>query len=615
MVPPAVRKRPYTIALVLLLGIAILIRFVYLHADTPHWVGAWWLNDEGWWVRNARNRALFGVWSFGDFSQGLSGAPVFTLASYLAFHWLGLGLGQARTVSAAAGAGTLLLLFWWLRRQWPEWDALLAALALGLSYVFFLHNRLATPESLVAFWLTAAALFWNEGERNRLAYAFSGLAAMLAIGSKVTAVFFLAVPILLALWPRRSDRRALLRPLAIFYLSAGIPLAAALFVMHPDGSRLVRFFVAFSKTQGAMSPLRLPTYVAGLFMLPAFADSAILWTLCILFFARWRKNGPAFGEYRVERLAAAWLLCGLAFLALLDHFWRHAAILMPPIAVLAVSYLRNTRRTDFAVAPSKFTRLLLLYPPLLIAMQGLYPLIEPASRRLNVGRVAGLGPEAQGAIAFLVAVVLAGMLLARRIHIPEQVYPGAAALWAAQTTALAGLFWRLGWVAGVQGRLLPVVNPGAVAVLGTGLAGAALWHWKPERARVAFAWRGWWVAAFLLINVPPLAGYFAAPTFTVATAGQRVAGYVEPDTVITGGRADTVLLPTPLRVIWEPSREKGWSSYTGPPPSETLLVTVPWNHEPQRALSAGQLVAGFAVWPAAVQGGESSVQLVRGRLE
>ncbi len=613
MFPSAVRKRPYTIALVLLLGIAILIRFVYLHADTPHWVGAWWLNDEGWWVRNARNRALFGVWSFGDFSQGRSGAPVFTVASYLAFHWLGIGLGQARMVSGTAGVGTLVLLFLWLRRQWTNRYALLAALALGLSYVFFLHNRLATPESLVAFWLTAAALFWNEGERTRVAYAFSGLAAMLAMGSKVTAVFFLAVPILLALWPRRSDRRALLRPLAIFYLSAGIPLAAALLVTHPDGPRLFRFFVAFSKTQGAMSPLRLPTYVAGLFMLPAFADIAVLWTLCVLFFARWRERRELFDENGVERFAAGWLLSGLAFLALLDHFWRHAAILMPPIAVLAVSYLRGTRKTDFGGAPSKFTRLLLLYPPLLIAMQGLYPLIEPASHRLNIGRAAGLGPEAQGAIAFLAAGVLASILLARRKHLPESVYPGAAALWAAQTTVLAGLFWRFGWVAGVQGRLLPVVNPGAVALLGTGLAGAALWRWKPVRA--AFAWPGWWVVAFLLINVPPLAGYFATPTFTVAEVGRRVAGYVEPDTVITGGRADTVLLPSPLRVIWEPSREKGWSSYTGPAPGETLLVTVPWNHEPRPLISAGQLVAEFAIWPAAVPGQETSVQLVRGRLE
>ncbi|NOZ06374.1 MAG: hypothetical protein GXP41_08510 [Chloroflexi bacterium] len=615
MVPPAGRKRPYTLALVLLLGIAILIRFVYLHADTPHWVGAWWLNDEGWWVRNARNRALFGVWSFGDFGQGLTGAPVFTLASYLSFHWLGLGLGQARMSSATAGAGTLLLLFWWLRRQWTNWDALLATLALGLSYVFFLHNRLATPESLVAFWLTVAALAWSRGEENRLAYVFSGLATMLAIGSKVTAVFFLAVPLFVAMSHHRPDRRALLRPLTFFYLSAAIPLAVALWVTHPDGARIIRFFVAFSKTQGAMSPLRLPTYLAGFLMLPAFADIAVLWTLCILFFARWRKGGQALGEYRVERFAAAWLLCGLAFLAFLDHFWRHAAILMPPIAVLAVSYLRNTRSMDFEDAPSKFTRLLLLYPPLLIAMQGLYPLIEPASRRLNVGRVAGLGPEAQGAIALLLASVLAALLLARRVHLPERVYPGAAALWAAQATLLAGLFWRLGWVAGVQGRLLPVVNPGAVALLGTGLAGAALWRWKPVRARAAFAWRGWWVVAFLLINVPPLAGYFAAPTFTVANVGQRVAGYVAPGTVVTGGRADTVLLPTPVRVIWEPSREKGWSSYTGPPPSETLLVTVPWNHEPQRTLSAGALVAGFAIWPAAVPGRESSVQLVRGRLE
>lgn len=620
------------LALVALLAVAILFRFLYLDADTPHWVGAWWLNDEGWWVRNARSRALFGRWSFGDFSQALFGAPVFTFANYVVFRFLGVGLGQARVVSAGAGAGTLLVLFAWVRPFRGRRVALLAAAALGFQYIFFLNNRLATPESLATFWLTVAALAWSLGRRTSLAYGVSGLAALLAIGSKVTAAFFLAVPLLAMLIERlaspQTERARARRPLVLFYLTVGIPLVTALLVLRPLWPRLLRFFVAFATTQGSVSALRLPTYALGFLMLPAFADMPIVWTLCVL---RLAQRGEALREGSgdaLERFAVAWLLAGGFALAWLDHFWRHAAVLLPPIVVLAVSYLCDPAGDagDEAAASSssRIAMLLVLYPPLLILAQGLYPPLELLTRSLAVGRRPGLGPTAQGAIAFLLAALL--LLGAARqwrrsarsrkaLGMLADVYPGAAALWAALAAGLSVIIYRLGWVMAVQGRLLPALNPGAVALLLVLPTGLLLLSWDNARIRTLFRRPEMWIAAFLLVNGVPAVRYFSGATFTVAETGTLLADYVSDGSIVMGGRADTFLLPTGARVIWEPARERGWSTYAGPPPSLMLLVRVPWNDEPLPEVALGQGLAHFVVWPVAgVSGVESTVDLVHGRM-
>jgi len=667
------------LALVALLAVAILLRVLYLDADTPHWVGAWWLNDEGWWVRNARNRALFGRWSFGDFSQALFGAPVFTFANYVAFRFLGVGLGQARVVSAGAGAGTLLVLFAWVRPFRGLRVALLTAAALGFQFFFFLNNRLATPESLATFWLTVAALAWSRGRRTSLAYGVSGLAALLAIGSKVTAAFFLAVPLLAMLFERlassQKERARARRPLVLFYLTVGIPLVTALLVLRPLWPRLLRLFVAVATTQGSVSTLRLPTYALGFLMLPAFADMPIVWTLCVLRLAQrgkalWEGPGDA-----LERFAVAWLLAGGFALAWLDHFWRHAAVLLPPIVVLAVSCLcdladtagaaylppaggeaaghqwpvsplpaqgeeamftppmrgalrlprRGERAPVFeaAASPPGVAMLLVLYPPLLILAQGLYPPLEMFTRSLSVGRRPGLGPTTQGTIAFLLAALL--LLGAARqwrcsvrgraaLAAIAEVYPGAAALWAVLAAGLSVISYRLGWVMAVQGRLLPVLSPGAVALLLILPAGFLLLRWDKARIRVLFRRPEMWIVAFLLVNGVPAVRYFSGATFTVAETGRDLADYVGAGTVVTGGRADTLLLPTEARVIWEPARERGWSAYAGPPPSLTLLVRVPWNDEPLPEVAPDQRLAHFVVWPmTGVSGVESTVDLVHGR--
>ena len=90
----------------LLLAIAALgltIRVIFPAADPP-WnpsVGVVW-HDEGAWVHNARNKALFGAWTM-DAWNPMYIAPVFTGLEYAAFELFGVGVRQARLVSELTG--------------------------------------------------------------------------------------------------------------------------------------------------------------------------------------------------------------------------------------------------------------------------------------------------------------------------------------------------------------------------------------------------------------------------------------------------------------------------------------------------------------------------------
>ena len=80
--------------------------------DPP--VGIVW-HDEGAWVHNARNKALFGAWTL-DAWNPVYIAPVFTGLEYAAFKVLGVGVRQARLVSELTGFLSVLLLAWGVSR-------------------------------------------------------------------------------------------------------------------------------------------------------------------------------------------------------------------------------------------------------------------------------------------------------------------------------------------------------------------------------------------------------------------------------------------------------------------------------------------------------------------
>src|SRR4029078_10713298 len=96
--------------LFLILALAALMRGLYPAADPP-WnpsVGVVW-HDEGPWVHNARNKALFGQWSLDQWNPVYI-APVFTGLEYVAFRSFGVGVRQARLVPEIVRLFSVLLM-------------------------------------------------------------------------------------------------------------------------------------------------------------------------------------------------------------------------------------------------------------------------------------------------------------------------------------------------------------------------------------------------------------------------------------------------------------------------------------------------------------------------
>ncbi len=196
-----------------LLGIMLVaaaVRVVYPAADPP-WettVGVVW-HDEGAWVHNARNKVLFGAWTQ-DAWNPMYIAPVFTGLQYAAFEVFGVGVRQARLVSALCGTVSVWLLAAGVARIAGRRSGLIAGGLLATNYVYVMWNRAALMEGpMVAF--MAASWYCYVRAQCRAGWGVAAAAcALLAFFTKASAAFFvvtLAVEasITLLLW--RASRR------------------------------------------------------------------------------------------------------------------------------------------------------------------------------------------------------------------------------------------------------------------------------------------------------------------------------------------------------------------------------------------------------------------------
>ena len=180
---------------------AALMRGLFPAADPP-WrspvgpVGIVW-HDEGAWVHNARNKALFGQWRL-DAWNPVFIAPVFTGLEYLSFSAFGVGVRQARLVSAAAGFISVLLLALGIRRIGGPLAGTIAGLLLATNYVYVMYNRAAIMEALMAAFIVASWYCSTRAERDPRWGALAGACATLAFFTKAAAAFYIGALGLLA---------------------------------------------------------------------------------------------------------------------------------------------------------------------------------------------------------------------------------------------------------------------------------------------------------------------------------------------------------------------------------------------------------------------------------
>jgi len=342
-------------ALVLLAGTTL--RAVWLRADPPTVsVGIVW-HDEGAWVHNARNQALWGVWKTDQWNP-VYVAPVFTGLEYIAFATLGVGTWQARTVPVASGVLSLMAIMMGLSALWGSRDAgmgrriaLIGGAVLAFDFTWVMWNRAALMESTMTAFIVAAWAAYAMGERKPAWGLVAGIAASLAFFTKASAAFFAAALVLDAVWVITTDRAGslraklgLTRPEESLVQTAWLTLAG----LGVTSAFIVLYFVfpywdQYRFYNWQMSVTRKPSYGLGPFVdraswLPIVHDFFTrMWIVLVGaalaiggIVARWRESKPG------ERLLVLWMLVGLLELVVHDAGnERRYVMFLPALAALA----------------------------------------------------------------------------------------------------------------------------------------------------------------------------------------------------------------------------------------------------------------------------------------
>ena len=311
---------------------AAAVRTVALRADPPTFspIGIIW-HDEGAWVHNARNRALYGAWR-ADAWNPVFVTPVFTALEYGAFHAFGVGTWQARLVPVASGLAAVLLLMAGLAALGGSRAAMAGGAMLAVNYVFVMWNRAALIESTMTACIVAS---WaSYASRRTPAHVGAGgwRRGGPAWFTKAAAAFFvgaLVIEIMLLWWfHARSERRTAVAVMT--GLAATSLVALALFVI-PNWAEY-RFY------NWEMSVLRKPEYT-----LAALVDRASWLPLVQGVFARmWPVLvAAAAGVLTIaargvrarpaDRLLVLWLLLGLAELIVHDAGNERRYLMFVPV--------------------------------------------------------------------------------------------------------------------------------------------------------------------------------------------------------------------------------------------------------------------------------------------
>ena len=427
--------RTFTVWMLAIAAVALALRVVFPTADPP-WqttVGIVW-HDEGAWVHNARNRALFGAWTQDNWNP-MYIAPVFTALEYVSFAAFGVGVWQARLVSELSGFASVLLLAFGVRRLAGREAGVIAGLLAATNYVYVMWNRAALMEaSMVAFIVAAWFCYVRAQAAARWGWP-AAACALLAYFTKAAAVFFVAALALTALLEvvapgRAVDARARRAGLVTLAALAVCGLAAlALFVL-PNWTEY-RFY------NWQMSVTRKPSYDLRSLMdrvtwFPILHDIFTrMWLTTIvgvlaLFGAAVRWTRIASGE----RLLVSWIVLGVLELLLHDvGNERRFLIFIPALIALAAIALGRDRQLlpDEAAALSR--RQLAIAAP--VVVYALYTLVGSVLR-LGYLYVPGPGVRSSAVVAGALAVVIG-------VAWPKPAQLLAAPRW----TAVAGVWLAL----------------------------------------------------------------------------------------------------------------------------------------------------------------------------
>ena len=408
--PSQPARRRFVLALGAILCLAALLRGIFPSADPP-WhapVGVVW-HDEGAWVHNARNKALFGAWRTDEWNP-VYVAPVFTGLEYLSFATFGVGLWQARLVSGVAGFCSVLLLALGVRRVAGSLAGLLAGALLATNYVYVMYNRAAIMEALMASFIVASWYCSTRAARAPAWGAAAGLLATLAFFTKAAAAFYLGALGLVAVL-RLVETRGWARAAGwtIAGLAVSFGLVAALFVL--PHWREYQFY------NWQMSVTRKPSYDPSALLIrlswfPILHDTfSRMWpALCAGLLGAWGILTEWRRASDGERLLLLWVAVGSLELLIHDvGNERRFVFLIPALVALTAIVLARGSLLPAAARSISRRQFLLALP---LVLYSAYVLLGPLTRVPYLDQVAAHVLRMPVRLAAGGAVILTAVLIA-----------------------------------------------------------------------------------------------------------------------------------------------------------------------------------------------------------
>lgn len=342
------------------------MRGLWLTADPPvrRSVGIVW-HDEGAWVHNARNRALFGTWRTDEWNPVFV-APVFTALEYASFETFGVGTWQARLVPAVSGVVAVLCLMIGLSALAGTRAAVIGGSLLATNYAFVMWNRAALMESTMTMWIVAAWMAWTVASRRTVSVRIesvcgigAGVLAVAAWFTKAAAAFFIgALAIEIAImaafaWRTASADRQMRRRQAAFGAAGlvGAFLVIGFIFVLPH-------WTDYQFYNWQMSVTRKPEYSIRALMdraswIPVVQSifsgmwiELIAASVCLLaLLAQWTSIRPG------ERLLVLWVVVGLAELVIHDSGNERRYVMFIPALIALASLLLAS---PSAILPAAF---------------------------------------------------------------------------------------------------------------------------------------------------------------------------------------------------------------------------------------------------------------------
>jgi len=378
--------------LYILLGVIILLgaylRFSHLSADPPTDL-SWSLSpytDEGAIAINARDKVLFGQWKMDDFFRmGIS--SLLSAIYFFIFKLFGTGFIQIRVLPVLSSLGTILLVFFLLKREKSIYSAVFSSFFLSIAYIYVMHNRLALEETSLLFLLLLSLFFLQLGKDKIIYFLLSGFTFILAVlFVKISGLFFLAIMFLEFvrwIWMEKEEKKKKLwQSLSYFVLGlAGGGIIWLLLVLLPYKNAVIGYIQAGALKSPAGNAANLGAYLRSIITLgisdKLFPRFFFIFILSFLYILYWVRN---IGEKikssaSMEFVSVCWVVFGIIFLSYPNyHPIRYQLLLVPPLCILAgffVEKLIETQKLRISSGANPL-RLILQFLILVVFIYGLY---------------------------------------------------------------------------------------------------------------------------------------------------------------------------------------------------------------------------------------------------